>query len=78
MIAVAAAIVLGTASTALAQNRAAWSDPPGSTIQDRSLIEEAGGVAVLTPRGYRAYRPPANPSGFGAYAVAPRGHQGKR
>ena len=66
---IAAAIVLGTASGAVAQKSTAWDNPPGSAWQDRGIIEEQGGVAVLTPRGYRAYRPSYAPTGGYAFAA---------
>ena len=71
MIMIAAAIVLSTASGAIAQNSTAWDNPPGSAWQDRGIIEANGGVAVLTPRGYRAYRPNRD-APTGAYAFAPQ------
>jgi hypothetical protein len=37
--------------------QSARDDPPGSNFQDRGLIELRGEQPVLTPYGYRAYRP---------------------
>ena len=50
---IAIAIALLTAASAGAQRWPRWDNPPGSAFQDKGIIDEQGGRAVLTPRGYR-------------------------